>query len=261
MRLSLWHDPPSVRTSLSLHKRSLVMAYGQIAECYDSLMRAGYYDHVAMAQSACELLGDCHNVVELGVGTGLFAKAFLELEPGCEFLGVDLSQAMLHIAEDRIGDRMELAEGDVQVCELDGTFDGAVSCGGVWVVIRDGDDLLLGTHLRRYEDDLAGLRNVAEHLVPGGRLLLSTQQMHQDFELALDDGLVYSQKVTPPLEDGDHFFIDKEYCFRDGEEIIAQEKLRLGFYRKPLMDRLLAEGGFVFEREDDRGFFSVYRRR
>ena len=125
--------------------------YTGITDCYDLLMRAGYYDHDGMAKAADALMDGRSSVVELGVGTGLFVESLLDVNPQYEITGVDFTPSMLDIAQERVGEQAELIEADVTSMDLDRAFDTAISSGGVWVVIRDGDEFMLGTHMDGYE--------------------------------------------------------------------------------------------------------------
>ena len=232
--------------------------YTGITQCYDLLMQGGYYDHDAMSRAADKVIGDRKRVLELGVGTGMFAESLVQTDPDCDITGVDFTPSMLDIARRRVGGEIRLIEADVASMDLDGTFDAAISSGGVWVIIDSGQEFLLGTHLLDYEHEVAGLRNVSAHLEPDGLLLLSIQEMHHDFDLTLDEDIVYSQRISTPEEAGDHFMVEKEYSFSRGADVLAEQTLTLGFYRRSVMDRILDEAGFVFEGIDDEGQFFVY---
>lgn len=236
----------------------MVNQYTGITECYDLLMRAGYYDHEAMASAASSVIGPRTTVLEVGVGTGLFVQSLANVKPDCSITGVDFTLSMLEIAQDRVGDYAELINADVTSMDLGENFDIAISCGGVWVVIEADDDFLLGTHLLDYDREVQGLKNVAEHLKPDGLLLLSIQEMHRDFELKLAEGVIYSQRVSVPPEPDDYFMIEKQYRFTRGSEVLADETLTLGFYRRSLMDEILSAAGFEFDRIDDDERFFVY---
>lgn len=232
--------------------------YTGITECYDLLMRAGYYEHDAMAKAADAVMGDRKKVLELGVGTGLFAQSLAATKPDCDITGVDFTASMLEIAQDRTGRDVRLVEADVTSMDLDDTFDAAISSGGVWVIIDAGEEYLLGTHLFDYDQEVAGLRNVSEHLEADGLLLLSIQKMHRDRDLALPEGIVYSQRISTPEDPADHFMIEKRYTFTRGSDVLAEETLNLGFYRRNVMEQILDEAGFEFEGIDDTGQFFVY---
>ena len=105
---------------------------------------------------------------------------------------------------------------------------------------------------------------MSAHLESDGLLLLSIQQMHQDFDLTLPEGVVYSQRISlaeDSEELDEHFMIEKQYSFTQGSEVIAEETLNLGFYRQDAMDEILDEAGFDFERIDDDRQFFVYANR
>ena len=239
-----------------------VNTYTGISDCYDLLMSSGYYDHDAMAHAAAAVIGERRqSVLELGVGTGMFVESLVKASPEFEITGVDFTPEMLDIAEKRIGDDAALIEADVTSMDLDRTFDAAISSGGVWVVIRDEGDVMLGTHMYDYDDELQGLQNVNRHLVPDGLLLLSIQDMHRDFSRELEDNIVYSQSVSradDPVDE--HFTIEKEYRFTRGEEVIAEQTLHLGFYRRGLMDEMLDLADFEQDGIDESGQFYVCRK-
>ncbi|HUF83961.1 MAG TPA: class I SAM-dependent methyltransferase [Acidimicrobiia bacterium] len=235
--------------------------YTGITECYDLLMRAGYYDHDTMAKAADAVMGDRAKVLELGVGTGLFVQSLAATRPDCEITGVDFTPSMLEVARDRVGDDARLIEADVTSMDLDETFDTAISSGGVWVIIDTEDEFLLGTHLFDYDQEVRGLENVGKHLEPDGLLLLSIQPMHRDFDLKLPEGVVYSQRISAPEESDDHFMIEKQYTFTRGSEVLGEETLNLGFYRPNVMGDILGKAGFEFEYVDDNRQFFVYSKR
>jgi SAM-dependent methyltransferase len=249
---------------LSGRKATLLNQYTGITDCYDLLMRGGYYDHDTMAGAADAVMGDRKKVLELGVGTGLFAQSLAGRKPDCDIAGVDFTPSMLEIAQDRVGADTRLIEADVTSMDLDDTFDAAISSGGVWVIIDAEDEFLLGTHLSHRDQEVEGLKNVSAHLESDGLLLLSIQEMHHDFDLALPEGVVYSQRISVTEETKDldeHFMIEKQYSFTQDSEVIGEETLNLGFYRQNAMDEVLGEAGFEFERIDDDRQFFVYSNR
>jgi SAM-dependent methyltransferase len=235
--------------------------YTGITECYDLLMRGGYYDHDDMARAADSAIGHRKKVLELGVGTGLFAQSLAETKPDRDITGVDFTPSMLEIAQDRVGPDARLIEADVTSMDLEDTFDVAISSGGVWVIIDAEHEFLLGTHLLGYDNDVEGLTNVSAHLEPDGLLLLSIQEMHRDFDLMLPGGVVYSQRIFGTDQPDDHFMIEKKYRFTRGAEVLGKETLTLGFYRRKVMDRILGEAGFALKGIDDDGQFFVYSNR
>ena len=95
------------------------------------------------------------DVLELGIGTGMTARAVLERYPSARLVGIDESEAMLEAAE---------LKGDLRVSRLEdalpeGPFDLVVSCLAVHHLDSDS------------KRDL--FRRVAEVLRPGGRFVLA----------------------------------------------------------------------------------------
>lgn len=260
-----WVPPPNAREPLPCRRKAtLLNQYTGITDCYDLLMRGGYYDHDTMAGAADAVIGERKKVLELGVGTGLFAQSLAGRKQDHDITGVDFTPSMLEIAHERVGADTRLIEADVTSMDLQDSFDAAISSGGVWVIIDAQDEFLLGTHLPHRDQDVEGLKNVSAHLESDGLLLLSIQEMHHDFDLTLPEGVVYSQRISATEETeglDEHFMIEKQYSFTQDSEVIGEETLHLGFYRQDAMDEILDEAGFEFERIDNDQQFFVYSNR
>lgn len=219
--------------------------YYQIANYYDLLMTSGYFDHALMSELIHSMLKPRHHVLELGVGSGLMVHELLKLDTSYEITGIDISSTMLDIARERLPSSVSLIECDVKHMQLGHRFEAAISSGGTWVLIESPEGLMLGTHLYSREEDLQGLRNVAAHLEPSGILLLTVHAMHVDRELALRDGIVYSQKVERNDDPSpDRFSAQKTYSFHRDGKTLAEETLTLGFYYDTSFPRLFEEAGF-----------------
>ena len=234
--------------------------YKSIARYYDLLMGAGYYDHESLARVVQATIGERRRVLELGVGTGLLARELLELDSSYHFTGVDFSPSMLEIAKERLPSRASLIECDVAEMNLGRTFDVALSSGGTWVIIQSDKELLLGTHLLNREKDFKGLQNVADHLDAGGLLLLSVQKPHEDRDIDLVDGIVYSQRVVGRNGTSDHYFIEKGYSFKRNGQLLAEDTLTLGFYKQTVFPEMLADAGFSPLGMTDTNKFFVWRK-
>ncbi|MBI2762062.1 MAG: methyltransferase domain-containing protein [Chloroflexi bacterium] len=105
-------------------------------------------------------------VLELGVGTGRVAIALAER--GLCVHGIDRSAAMLDIARRKAvaaGVSVALVQSDLADFRLEERF-GLIFCAA--------DSFL---HLTEAEHQLAALRRAAEHLAPGGRLILDLPSM------------------------------------------------------------------------------------
>jgi len=228
------------------------------------LVESGYYDYQKIASVAQSIVGNGREVLELGVGTGLLAEKYIEIDPKCEFTGVDLSSSMLEIAKERLGDKAELIEADVVKMDLNATFDVAISNGGVWVSYDCGDRWEVGSLIPNVEANLPGLVNVARHLREGGLLLLNVQNPHDNFDKDLSSEIVYSQSVEELEDTRDYHIILKNYFFKKDEEILAQEQHQITLFKQDAYRNMFGKAGFDFQEissgsNGDR--FAIYKKR
>ena len=108
---------------------------------------------------------------------------------------------------------------------------------------KSDEEMLLGTHLFNHENDIRGLQKVAEHLNPGGLLVLSVHSPHENRDLTLNDGIIYHQKIGPTSGTEEHFFFEKTYSFTKEGKLLAEETLTLGFYKSKVFFKMLADIG------------------
>jgi ubiquinone/menaquinone biosynthesis C-methylase UbiE len=130
-------------------------AYGGIAKFYDRVIDP---INAPLRDAAIRLAGPTESttVLDVGCGTGSFVAAFLEA--GASASGLDLSDAMLAIARERIPNG-EFHTGDATAMPFDdGTFD--LTCASLF--------------LHELEPDIRDgvLREMARITAPGGRLLV-----------------------------------------------------------------------------------------
>jgi len=122
--------------------------YDEWAETYDATLKN--WDYQApddAAATLCEYLKSGDEILDVGCGTGMFAKAMfakaMSRHLDCRIEGIDISAASLEIAEKQGGyDR--LRRHDLQATPLpvgDNAFDAAV-CVGVMTYIEDAAGLL-----------------------------------------------------------------------------------------------------------------------
>jgi SAM-dependent methyltransferase len=136
--------------------RSRSVAFDRIAEDYDRT-RGGEDRGRAVAAALAERLAAGDRVLELGVGTGVVARALIDL--GRDVVGVDLSVPMLRKACGRIGPRV--ANGDALSLPLRSCS--VVSVYAVWVL-----------HL--VADVRTALVEIVRVLKPGGVFLFLPSQ-------------------------------------------------------------------------------------
>ena len=102
-------------------------------------------------------------VLEIGFGGGALAEKVLASAPGVKVCGVDASEVMVRMANDRLGEavregRAELKLGDVSSLPYpDGSFDKALSVHSIYF----------------WDDPVVGLREVRRVLVSGGLLVVT----------------------------------------------------------------------------------------
>ncbi|MGK7900837.1 MAG: trans-aconitate 2-methyltransferase [Hormoscilla sp.] len=241
----------------------MINQYTKITEYYDLWVSSGYYDYQILASEAHSIVGNGREVLELGVGTGLLVEKYMEIDPTCEFTGVDFTASMLEIAKKRLGDKVKLIEADAVTMDLNATFDAAISNGGVWGILDlgDRDRWEFGGHVPGIEANRKGLANLARHLRAGGLLLLHLQKPHEDFEKTLAGGIVYSQLLEEGEETSEYHTFQKSYFFKKDGKILAQEQLLITCFKPEISRTMLSEAGFDFQDTSNGDRFAIYKKR
>ena len=239
----------------------MINQYTGITEYYDLWTTTGYYDYNSVAKDAYSIVGDVNQVLELGVGTGLLAEQYIEINPKCDFTGIDFSPSMLEIAKKRLVNRVNLMELDAVTMNLNKKFDVAISNGGVWLFVQMGDQWKLSSHIRDIEANHQGLENVYHHLKEDGLFLLSRQKSHGDFKQDLPNDIVYSQSFEEGIDTEDYHTRIKRYFFKKDGEILAQDQLMLTLFKPKAIERMFSKAGFDFQGISDGGYFTIYKKR
>jgi len=153
----------------------------RVSAWFYAALHRGHPGDVAFYREACAGAGE---VLELGVGYGRLAWPLAEA--GLEVTGIDHDPGLLALARRRgasfpaeVRGRVTLLEGDMCALELDRTFDRII------IPYSGLHCLLDGTAVARC------FRGVAEHLEPGGRLILDTylaDDLHGDPEAEEGEG-------------------------------------------------------------------------
>ena len=80
-------------------------------------------------------------MLEIGCGTGLILEALAKRRPDLAITGIDLTQAMINIAQQRLKgfSNISLACANVTDMQLSHPYEVAFSYGGVWYFVIDGD--------------------------------------------------------------------------------------------------------------------------
>jgi SAM-dependent methyltransferase len=228
--------------------------YTKMAQYYDTLMTSGYYNYDTLAASLETYIGDGDRVLEIGVGTGLVVEQLNARRPNCYLTGVDHTEAMLHIAKERVGESCQLVQADVTTMDLGQTFDVILSCGGVWFLIDADTELQLCSHIPDEDEDQAAFGNVLTHLRPGGLLLLNVQGVHKDYEKKLPGGVTYRQSIS-----WCGTLFQKEYHF-EGPDDSAVQHNTFRIRHQPDMDAFLRQHRLAALPKTTNGAFHAFRK-
>ena len=235
--------------------------YTNITEYYDLWITSGYYDYQVMAREANQIIGNGRKILELGVGTGLLAQEYLAIDPSCEFTGIDFTASMLEIAEQRVGDRVQLIEADAVNMDLNQKFEAAISNGGVWGILDLGDTWEFGGHVPSVENNVRGLETLANHLQEDGLLLLHLQKPHKTYNKTLSGGIIYSQSIEEIENMQEYYTLLKSYFFKKDGEILAREQIAITCFKPDTSKKLLREAGFELHGTGDGDKFAIYQKR
>lgn len=224
--------------------------YTNMSAYYDLIMTSGYYDYEKIVENIVRD-GDFDSVLEIGCGTGLILKELVQKRPAADIMGVDLTEAMLNIASERLQafPNISLSQQNVTQIDLDKQYDLAFSYGGVWYFVIDGDkEPFMVSHLSDEGDNHRGLERIANHVSSGGRLMLGIQGPHFDYEKPVKNGMIYSQKIIP----SDNGFT-KHYFLADDADIVMSQTIDYRVYNFDEALDLLGEYGFGYDPHSGRG--------
>ncbi|MEA5468869.1 class I SAM-dependent methyltransferase [Spirulina sp. 06S082] len=234
-----------------------VNKYTGIVEYYDLLMTSGYYDYKAQSNALAEVLHSCSSVLELGVGTGLIAEQLIKKMPEIDFVGIDFTEAMLEKSQERLGNNIALHHENILHMDLEKKFDAAFSNGGIWYFIEsDQKEYIFCSHIPKIQDIIKSFHSVANHLNTEGRLILSVQGVHKNYEQDLADEVTYCQEIFPLP----HSKFDKKYSFRRDRSIIAEQTCRYQLLSESTAKILLDECSFEFQCITPCRQYHVYRK-
>jgi SAM-dependent methyltransferase len=223
--------------------------YTNMSAYYDLIMTSGYYDYQKIVENITRN-NSFGSVLEIGCGTGLILEELGQRQPGADIMGVDLTEAMLSIASERLQQfpNISLSLQNVTNFDLKKRYDLAFSYGGVWYFVVDGDnEPFMVSHLYQEESNHQGLSRVASHVNTGGRLLLGIQGPHCDYEKPVSNGMLYSQKIEPT----EHGFI-KHYYLAERDEVVMAQTINYRTYRWSETLSLLAQYGFEHDADAEK---------
>jgi hypothetical protein len=170
--------------------------------------------------------------------------------PQLHLAGIDLTEAMLEIAKERLRPHPQIAMHlqNVTTLALDRTYDLAFSYGGVWYFVRGElpQDFVMVSHIRDEQQNQQGFDRVAEHLPVGGTLLLGIQSAHLDYVTPVANGMEYAQQITP-IPDG----FSKRYSLADDGQSVMGQTIDYRTYSFEDAIELLDKCGFEYRPQPD----------
>lgn len=224
--------------------------YTNMSYYYDVIMTSGYYDYEKIVDSL--LNGQTgQRVLEIGCGTGLILEELAKRQSQSTIAGIDLTQAMLNIAQERLKPFGNVSLSQQNVCSLDlpQQHDLAFSYGGVWYFVVDGDkEPFMVSHIPDHEANQLGLARVAQYIAKGGTLLLGIQGPHHDYAKPIANGMVYSQKIEPSA----HGFT-KHYFLNDGETRLMAQTIDYRTYSFAQALEMMGVNGIEYAPQENRG--------
>lgn len=218
--------------------------YTRMSKYYDLIMTSGYYDYDAIVNHLAEF-DQAQSVLEIGSGTGLILQRLVARRPALRLAGIDLTQAMLDIAIDRLSSHPQITmhRQNVTTLSLDRSYDLAYSYGGVWYFVRGAgpQDYTMISHIRDEQENQQGFERVAEHLSVGGTLLLGVQSPHLDYATPVANDMEYSQRITP-IPEG----FRKCYELADAGRVVMGQTIDYRTYSFDAAIELLDKCGFEY---------------
>jgi ubiquinone/menaquinone biosynthesis C-methylase UbiE len=139
---------------------------GSIPELYDRYLRPILFEPYAEDLAARAAALKPRRILEIAAGTGVVTEAVLKTVPGAEIVATDLNQAMLDVAEKRLGTSMaSFRQMDAQALDFtDSAFDLVLCQFGVMF----------------FPDRVAAYREARRVLAPRGHFLFNVWASLQD---------------------------------------------------------------------------------
>ena len=230
--------------------------YIELAQFYDLLMQAGYYDYQAFVNSLALILGTRTKILDVGIGTGLLTEKMLQVQD-YEITGVDFSEEMLVKARRRLSDyNVKLLNLDIRNYPENEFFQSIISSGGaICISCQDNQKYRLYSYCDDKLDHIKLLRKLYNLLEENGLLVISIQGEHKDYSKAISEDITYSQEIK---YSGDH--MTKWYTFSNEEKILGRQSVKLVVFDEIEMINSFSEVGFKSLGVDKSNMFYVFQR-
>lgn len=158
---------------------------------------------------------------------------------------------MLEIAQKRLGHSAKLFQADIVSMSIPDRFDVAISNGGLCALVDTGRDCDFSTHLTDDESNLRSLQNVANCLDKGGLFIINIQGLHDNYDKALPEGIVYSQYFFESTTHPD--CIEKTFYCKNDERILAQQQLIYMIFKGEAIEDIFNRASFKLAGKDKSG--------
>jgi Methyltransferase domain len=218
--------------------------YTDMSAYYDLIMTSGYYDYDAIVDHLAQF-DQVSTVLEIGAGTGLILERLVGRRPELEIAGIDLTPAMLDIADKRLEPYPQITMHlqNVTTLSLGRQYNLAFSYGGVWYFVPGAaeNDFSMISHIRDEEENQLGFERIAAHLPTGGTLLLGIQASHVDYARPVAVGMEYAQRITS-IPDG----FRKQYSLTDQGVTVMEQTTDYRAYCFEDAIQLLDKCGFEY---------------
>ena len=208
--------------------------YDQIGDAYD-LVYADTVNRVTFVKNILKKF-DKQTVLELGIGTGLFAIPLLEA--GFKIEGLEISKVMIDVLRRKAPD-LKVHQGDIRHFALDKRYEAILALSSILVLVND------------HQEIKQCLQRAHEHLEPEGFLLLELPNHSVEMALGNNGQEVHSSDgqgtiVVIQSAAEDQLWTETWHIFRQTEKGSSYEKV--------LCQEFLYSPEFIIEQLQEVGF-------
>ena len=230
--------------------------YIELAQFYDLLMQAGYYDYQAFVNSLALILETRKKILDVGIGTGLLTVQMLQVH-NYEITGVDFSEDMLVKARRRLSDyNVKLLNLDIRNYPENEFFQSIISSGGaICISHQDNQKYRLYSYCDDKLDHIKLLHKLYNLLEDNGLLIISIQGEHKEYSAAISEDITYSQEIN---YSGD--YMTKWYTFSKDKKILARQSVKLVVFDEIEMINSFSEVGFKSLGVDKSNKFYIFQK-
>jgi SAM-dependent methyltransferase len=210
---------------MKLYRELARIYHGMYQQLFNYAADFHYYDDILQQFQ-------CMNVLELGCGTGVLAKYFIDSM--YSYLGVDLYEEMLQIARET-APQGHFVQGDMRTFRVHRTFDAIIINGKTF------------SHLLSNSDLLSCLDSISRVLKPKGLLIFDVfdaNYIFSNFQEKVEDIINYDDisvkrfsTNTPNLETGWTWdWTTKYYILQNAVQRIVDDNITLRAFTKDELD-------------------------